>query len=163
MDRMGNTFAVIALAGELLEEILEDVGIEVMDNVELTQELFQETVRDKPIEPFAVRGLRTFNGWIETNRNYFVTIGDSSSQPYKIYGYLDDEYIYVNSTVAQEALKSFNIKPASVKMDWTNRGVLIPYNDGRDYKLPIGDKGSRVSVYRISVAKMQEVLEQGVV
>jgi hypothetical protein len=135
---------------------------------------FNEIVKDKPIEPYALRALRFLYDFIEENRYNFVMdkkssvlhgIGNQERRPDKICGYMQDNCIDIIATKAKDALKKHNFDPRLFKDEWIKWGVLITYADGSDYKPTYHDEqGSafRPIVWRIDSIKMQDILEKGI-
>jgi len=165
-NRMGNTFAVIALAGELLEEVFAEIGIEPQDNLELTMDFFNETVKDKPVESSEYKALKFLEDWFEENRNNFVNTEYPGRKPFKICGYLQDHYIDIIPTVLNDALKSHGFDPSSIKEKWISLDVQKINNcrNGRkDFKATYKDENGetlRPHVCRIDLEKMQEMLDK---
>lgn len=162
-NRVGDTFAVIALAGEILEEVLAEIGIEPQDNLKLTMDFFNENVREKPIESSEYKALKFLEGWFEENRNNFVNPEDQGRKPFKICGYLQDHYIDIIPTVLSAALKSQGFDPSATKEKWIKSGILIVYEDGKNYKPTYKDENGesfRSTICRIDSKKMQEILEK---
>ena len=163
-NRAASTFAAIALAGELLEKVFSDIGLETQDNLELTRSFFNETVKDNPVEPYALKALRFLNDFIEQNRNNFVIFDeDQIRRPFRICGYMKDNYIDIIPSVANDALKGHKFDFSSVRNQWIEWGVLITNKNRNDYKPAYKDENDiRPTVYRIDSMKMQEILENGI-
>jgi len=164
-NRMGSNFAAIALAGEILEKVFAEIGIEPQDNLELTMSFFNETVKDKPVEPYAVKVLRHLDGWYEENRNFFVNAEDlvniqaQQNEQTKIYGYIQDNYIDIIPKVAKDALKDYGFSAVIEK--WIELGVFITNTHRNDYRVPYEDEnGIRPTVYRINLDEMKKILSK---
>jgi len=171
---MGSTFAVTALAGELLEEVFGEIGLETQDNLGLTMSFFNEMVKDKPVEPYPLKALRFLSDFIAQNRNNFVmhqesgvlcNLGSQERKPFKICGYMQDHYIDIIPNVANDALRNHKFDSSAVIKQWIEWNVLITNNNRNGYRASYKDENGdpiRPTVYRIDSIKMQDILENGI-
>jgi putative DNA primase/helicase len=162
VNRLASTFAVIAVAGELLEAVFEDIGIETVDSTELVEQMFDETVRSRPVEPYAVKALRVLRDWTESSKSSFVVNDDLESvKGYKKLGWIcGSEFIDIITSEAKTAMKQHGYDFSTARDEWIKMGV-VEINDGRkDYKVThIDEDGNKAKlVLRINVTKMNEIL-----
>ncbi|SDF93663.1 protein of unknown function [Methanolobus vulcani] len=165
-DRLANSFAVIAVAGELLEEVFKEIGIEPVDSTELVQQYFNKCVLDKPIELYGIKALRIANDWIESNRFNFIEDNDQESfRGDKIYGWVDSKgYFDIIPSELEKELVQHGIKYTDVRDDWIKWNVMIVSKGRNDYRANHTDaagKSSRPSVCRIDIEKIHHLLENG--
>lgn len=164
MNRAGNNFAAIAVAGELLEEVFEEIGIEVQDNLSLTESFFNETVKEKPIIPYPVKVLGSVNDWFEENRAFFI---DNKEVEYyrssKKYGWItEDGYLDIIPSALKTAMINQGMTISSAIDKWIEDGILICNKGRKDYKPTHVDengKKCRPSVYRFDMNAMREYLD----
>lgn len=162
VNRLASTFAVIAVAGELLEAVFEEIGIETVDSTALVEQMFDETVRSRPVEPYAVKALRILRDWTESSKSSFVVNDDLGSvKGYKKLGWIcDSEFIDIIPSEAKTAMKQHDYDFSTARDEWIKMGV-VEINDGRkDYKVThIDEDGNKAKlVLRINVTKMNEIL-----
>jgi len=162
VNRLASTFAVIAVAGELLEAVFEEIGIETVDSTELVEQMFDETVRSRPVEPYAVKALRVLRDWTESSKSSFVVNDDLESvKGYKKLGWIcGSEFIDIITSEAKTAMKQHGYDFSTARDEWIKMGV-VEINDGRkDYKVThIDEDGNKAKlVLRINVTKMNEIL-----
>jgi Cch helix turn helix domain len=135
-----------------------------------------KTVKDKPVEPYALRALRCLNDFIEINRNNFekdkgactlldIGSGHQERKPFKICGHIQDHYIDIIPNVVKDALKDHKFDLSAVIEQWIKWGVLITNEGRKDYRSTYKDESGKITrptVYRIDSIKMQEILENGI-
>lgn len=163
INRLGTTFSVIAVAGELLENVFQEIGLATVDSTELIQQFYNDTVISQPIEPYAIKALRALSDWIESNKSSFVI--DNDLQPFRGYRKLgwicDSEFVDIIPTEMKSAIKGFGFDSPTVIDDWVKLGVMNVNGGRKDYKAThIDDKGEkiRMTVCRINTNRMLEVL-----
>jgi uncharacterized protein (DUF927 family) len=164
INRLGATFSVIAVAGELLENVFQSIGVDSVDSTELIEEFFNDTVKSRPVESYAIKALRDLNDWIESNKGSFVIDDDLQSfRGYKKLGWIcGSDYIDIIPTEAKSAMKQSGFDLTTVRDDWIKLGVMEVNSNRNDYKSShIDDNGKKIrpAVCRINVNKMSEVLE----
>jgi uncharacterized protein (DUF927 family) len=163
VNRLASTFAVIAVAGELLEAVFEEIGIKTVDSTALVEQMFDETVRSRPVEPYAVKALRGLRDWTESSKSSFVVNDDLGSvKGYKKLGWIcGSGFIDIIPSEAKAAMKQHGYDFSTARDEWIKMGV-VEINEGRkDYKAThIDENGTkdRVAVCRINIAKMNEIL-----
>jgi hypothetical protein len=54
LNRSASSYAAIATAGSILEEVFKDIGISEVDHVELVREFFKEAI-ENPNEPYPIK------------------------------------------------------------------------------------------------------------
>jgi uncharacterized protein (DUF927 family) len=56
-SRLKDSFALIILAGEILEDVYQDIGIERKDPIEICKKLYCENIQSERVRPYWLRGL----------------------------------------------------------------------------------------------------------
>ncbi|SES63269.1 Uncharcterized protein, DUF927 family [Methanococcoides vulcani] len=164
MNRAGNNFAAIAVAGDLLEEVFDEIGIEVQDNLQLTESFFNETVKEKPIIPYPVKVLRAVNDWVEENRGYFIINENVENYRFsKKYGWItEDGYLDIIPSAVKAAMKNQGMNISSAIDRWIEDGILSVNQGRKDYKSTHFDENGdkcRPSVYRFDLNAMEKFID----
>ncbi|RXG35030.1 DUF927 domain-containing protein [Methanohalophilus sp. WG1-DM] len=159
MNRMGDKFAVIAVAGELLEDVFAEIGIESKNHVDLVDAFFTEIVKENPIVPYPVIVLRAVNEWVEENKGYFLE--NECEESYRKYGWItDDGYLDIIPKSVKDAMKQQGMEISSAIDTWIEKGIMVCNSGRKDYRSTHRDEESkRVNVYRFDMQKMQEYIE----
>jgi DNA primase catalytic core len=79
-ERLKKHFAAFAAAGEILEDIFSEIGIEKADAFEIVNELFKEVVIGRPIEEEWKRALKVVWNWTVSNEGSRVINTTSLTQ-----------------------------------------------------------------------------------
>lgn len=164
MNRAGSYFAAIAVAGELLEEVFGEIGLEVQNHLDLVEEIFNETVKDKPLVPYPVKVLRAVNGWFEENRGYFIVNEDVNSyNNSKKHGWIKNgEYIDIITSTLKNAMSMKDLDIASVVDSWIKDGIIVCSGKRKSFQarhLDGNGGNTRTDVYRFNIKTMEKYLE----
>jgi putative DNA primase/helicase len=57
-SRLKDSFALIVIAGEILEDVFEDIGIEKKDAYSICEKLYLENITSERVKPYWIRGLK---------------------------------------------------------------------------------------------------------
>lgn len=125
-------FALIMVAGILIERVFTAVGIENKNPEKIVSEYFVKCVCDNPIEMEHTRALRILVDWTESDYGSFTLIGDkdeaiSEGHGFKRFGYMDEDYIDIIGSCLTDKLDRQNgIKPTKVKEKLAQLGIIAP-------------------------------------
>lgn len=163
MNRLGDTFALIALAGKLLEEVFQDIGMEKASSLEVTESFFKKSVKDKPIVPYYVKALQTIDNFVESHMSFFIKGSDWENYSHDIkYGWIADEYIDFIPSELKEICDDKGISFSRIKEEWHNKKILRTNANRKDYRAKhFNEDGSEFNsgVFRINRKQMNELLE----
>lgn len=142
--RVNKTYAGIATAGIILEEVFKDMCIPTIDPLELTKKLYKENIEDSRIfeEPKYIKALKAIYNWYSSEYTFFRgsdyeisnhSLEDSNNfKPSKNYGWLlydkKDNYEYVgfDPKTLKDKLKEFDFQdPDQIIKDWAENGIII--------------------------------------
>jgi uncharacterized protein (DUF927 family) len=140
-DRMADHFAAFALAGELLEEVFSDIGMETRDSIEIVKNYFEACVREKPIELYSIRALRDVMDWIETNVKGFYSKYNSPNN--KAYGWIEEACIDVTPKALKGAIRECGFSPDRVLPEWFQMGILDTTDEKRFEKVTTKNKQTK--------------------
>lgn len=157
--RSKSVFAGIMVAGKILEEVFEEIGIESMDAKEIVNKYFTLCVKERPVEMEWVRALRLVNDWVNIEYRNFAICPESgtiTNEGNKRCGYIDEHYIDIIGSALTQKLKENGMKPTKIKEDWIANNVIVP-KDKRG-NLTFKRNGSTIGGIRIYISKMNEVL-----
>lgn len=149
--RINKTYAGIATAGMLLEEVFKDMGIPTIDPLELTKKLYKENVEDTGIfeEPRYVKALKSVYSWYSSEYTFFRgsdyeisknELGmNTEFKPSKNCGWLlydkkeDYEYVGFVPKILKDKLKEEGFQdPDQIIDDWAENGIIVSSKE--DYK-----------------------------
>lgn len=72
-SRLDDTYAAIALAGSILEEIFAEIGIKKVDAVEFTKTVREKISGNNTIQKYSDRALESVASFVESKRKFFLT------------------------------------------------------------------------------------------
>jgi uncharacterized protein (DUF927 family) len=142
-DRMADSFAVILVAGMLLEQVFEDIGIEPVDPCTVVNEFFEECVTNEPIENYSTRALQVVMDWTETKKLCFKDDDYiPASRPTDFYGWITEDFIDIIPSELNKTLEREGFNAKRVKADWSDSGVIASTKgrSGKDYGRRCGKK-----------------------
>lgn len=163
IDRIKGNFSSIAVAGAIIEDIFERIGIPKKDSFEIVSKYLVSNVKDNPIEPFHIKVLRKTYDWYLKHNDFFVhETEDFEGNPVDsevlkksnvIYGWDSHEYIDVIPDVLKDNFSRDGIEISQAIKKWKHEGILHTdeerKNTFRSYKVFKGKGKKRVTVYRI--------------
>ncbi|WP_135612771.1 DUF927 domain-containing protein [Methanococcoides sp. AM1] len=144
-DRMADSFAILLVAGMLLEEVFKEIGIEPVDPCDVVDQYFYECVESEPIENYSVRALNEIMDWMEIKRLCFKDQDYiPSSRPTDFYGWIDEIYLDIIPSSLNKALKIAGYDPKRVKDDWEKMGLILCNKGRKDYARKRNNKTTKV-------------------
>lgn len=142
-SRISDTYATIALAGTLLENVFKDIGLPAKDAAELTMSICTEITERNRIERYSNRALDMVASWVASKEKYFIIeqmnannevlgISDEIGR-YEIHGWIvrnEDgvQYIDIVPTLLRKFLEQSDIQPERCFSDWREAGIIAIAN-----------------------------------
>lgn len=123
-DRVADHFAAFTLAGEILESIFIEIGLDARNPKEITKKYFEQCVTDRPIVSYSLRALTDAIDWMNANKKGFYDKYNNVPQGQKVYGFIEDEIIDWNPKVLKEVLRECKYSPERVLPEWYEMGLL---------------------------------------
>lgn len=123
-DRVADHFAAFTLAGEILESIFIEIGLDARNPKEITEKYFEQCVTDRPIVSYSLRALTDAIDWMNANKKGFYDKYNNVPQGQKVYGFIEDEIIDWNPKVLKEVLRECKYSPERVLPEWYEMGLL---------------------------------------
>jgi len=158
LNRMGSYFAIMEIAGSILEDVFKDIGIPQVNPRDIVQ-VFFDYLTENEQEPPHIKALRHLNDYFNVHASNFFR-NDNDLRPNRdIYGYTseDDEYIDVIPKVVIDALKAGQFSNAVID-DFIKEGVIIPGKDRKTFRITLKSDRTQPTVYRFNKIKMAELL-----
>lgn len=164
IDRIKGNFASIAVAGAIVEDIFEEIGIPKRDSFKIVSKYLITNVHDNPIEKFHVKILRkTYDWYLKHNDNFIHESEDFEENPEDaetkkisniVYGWESSEYIDIVPDVHKDYFNKEGLEISQALKMWKKEGIIITSEEKRNtYKATkITNKGKgkkRVNVIRI--------------
>ncbi|AKB75783.1 hypothetical protein MSLAZ_2522 [Methanosarcina lacustris Z-7289] len=132
-DRAKGYYAVIALAGYLLEKVFETIGIEAKDPYSVCEHYFTENVISNNFVPDYVKVLSAAYSWYSANEVYFRDEEEERPLNHERYGWIrdDKEHGCCVCFIPDKLKKYINIEIGpntyeAVTDEWKNLEILIP-------------------------------------
>ncbi|MFA6887166.1 MAG: DUF927 domain-containing protein [Aliarcobacter sp.] len=157
-ERSKAFFAAIATAGELLESVFCDIGIEKKDGFEICKRYFDKLIVQNPTEHYSIRALETAYQWAIRNYAFFYnTLDDENDIRHEIYGWITKDYLDFDPDKLKEYLDRQDIDYTRVVQDWRDMGISV-VKKGR-LKFQATHDGKKVQVIRVPIKKIVETLK----
>lgn len=163
--RIGDTLACVCLAGELLEEVFEDIGVPAKDCKALCKDVMKENITSDQKKEYWLRGLEIVYNEVSTWQN----LKD-------IEGGIKETLIYRNTIGGKDTADYLNVSEAAIKkicqdnsLDktelvkvWKEKGVTVAENtttDGKErYSKNIKIEGKAVKCVSFKKEALEEQL-----
>lgn len=172
-DRAKVYYAVIALAGYLLEKVFKNTGIEVKDPYSICEHYFTENVISDSFVPDHIKALSAAYSWYTANKLYFEDEDPEHLLNHERYGWIRDDKEYGSCIcfIPDKLKKHLNteIGPNTYEAatdEWKNLQILIPKlqkkGTGTIVRLKnnqISVDGRKVLVIKIAFEKVKEYLK----
>ncbi len=166
-------FAGIALAGEILEDVFREIGIESYNPDDVVFNYYKESVAENPFEKHHIQVLRKTYDWFLSNRNKFVyeqvdnngnttQILDHEIDKRELYGWYSKEYIDIIPTVLTDYFMTrYRMDIKTAISNWKDYSItkteMNRRNQERAYKM-INNERKRQYFIRIRRDQMEAVL-----
>ncbi|MBN1134082.1 MAG: hypothetical protein JXA38_04055 [Methanosarcinaceae archaeon] len=161
MNRIGDSYAVILVAGMLLESVFDDFGIETVNPHEVVDYFYEKSSNDSRTENYSVRALRIVMDWtISKNMCFRDHNAESTKKSYDFYGWLnvDNAYHDFITSELRKMLIVSGFEPTRLINDWYEDGLIIADNGRKDKK--VSKDGKIIRVVRFARSKIDDVLSQ---
>jgi len=130
-DRLVNKFAVVLLAGELFEELLQAIGGEVQNPDVVVKDVVLDAIQGIVNSPYHVRALEHLFSWLQQKeRNFKVNgiwvLNDKESVPNDCYGdFISTTDLKIGVYGIREAFKNTGFTYESVRDEWLREGIIL--------------------------------------
>ena len=125
-SRLKDSFALIILAGEILEDVYQEIGIERKDPVEICEKLYSENIQSERVKPYWMRGLNIIMDDVSTCRPEIDKSGDETGRFFynnHIGGDNSEYYIDVYTGTFKEICLKHELNYAQLIDDMRTNGV----------------------------------------
>ncbi|WP_135612945.1 DUF927 domain-containing protein [Methanococcoides sp. AM1] len=135
-NRLIDYFAAITVAGRLLEEVYNDIGIERVNPSDVTNEIYEEAVLKNPVKDQAIVALEKVHNWMGSHTNHFINEINKSNEQLTIvamqtrtpvYGWYCKSngitYIDFNQAEVSKFLKSEGVDPNYAYHYWKEHEI----------------------------------------
>ncbi|KAB2948453.1 MAG: hypothetical protein MPEBLZ_01795 [Candidatus Methanoperedens nitroreducens] len=164
--RLDDTYAAIALAGTLLEQIFKDIGIKEVDAVEFTRAVREQISENNVIQKYSDRALESVASLVENKRKFFLTerhaqrdniifTDDDGAYHYEILGWLvvyeglengkeysERRYVDFIPETLKKYLEQSGYDVNRCFQDWRASGIITP-QPGRFTTVQKHDDGNK--------------------
>ncbi len=166
-SRLKDSFALIIIAGEILEEVFEDIGIEKKDPTVICEKLYIENITSERVKPYWIRGLNIIFDEVSTCRPEISKEGEETGRFYYKgqIGGIDDHGLYIDILTAsfKDMCEKYELKHTQLMQEWRDNEITEvdkPGKDGtRKSQKTIKEGGKTQKVIRLIKKKVYHALE----
>ena len=138
-SRLKDSFALIIIAGEILEDVFEKIGIERKDAYYICEKLYIENIDSERVKPYWIRGLNIIFDEINVCKQETITEGEPTDKfLYKgqIGGIREFEGIYIDILPAtfKDMCAKHGLKHTQLEQEWRDNSITEvdkPDNKGK--------------------------------
>lgn len=156
VTRLAKVFSAIQLAGLLLEDVFNDLGIEPADPHIIVDQYFKKCVVNEERETYSHRALKTIIDWVEINQRCFAPRETNHSD---FYGWDEPEYVDIISTALKKMMKAGGLDYTRVLNDLIQEEVMIVNKYRKDYQRK--HNGRSIGVIRLDKTKVEYIISKG--
>lgn len=163
MKRKADYFAGAEVAGRLLEEVYQEIGLETLNPADVVNQIWQETTLSRQNDTLAIRALKYIHSfYLENSRNFVIGNQLPTERTDKIFGWDFDEYIDFNTEVLKNALiKAGYDKPVAILRQWRDLEIIQTDKPDKMVKTDshytkVGQGKKSMTVYRVMKDKIDE-------
>jgi putative DNA primase/helicase len=157
LNRMGSYFAIIEVAGSILEDVFKDIGIPSVEPKDVVA-IFCEYIKGSEQEDHHIKALRCLNDLFNMHAsNFFENDGYTPNKD--VYGYFSKDYIDVIPKVVLDALKANNFGTGVIK-ELVDARVIVKGKEKNTARLRLKSDDNLISVYRFDKKKIEDLLNE---
>jgi len=155
-NRIKDSFALLILAGEIVESVFKDIGIVNHDPYKLCEELYLENVGGERVDPYWQRGLNLTLEDIVSGRRERDSVGNPTNE-FSVYGKIgiifSDNYIDLKPSPLREICNKHELNYDQLIKEWKENGIT---ECDKDKNQKTSKKYGKI--IRINIEKMNEAL-----
>jgi uncharacterized protein (DUF927 family) len=144
-SRLRDSFALICIAGEILEDVFEDIGITRKDPISICEKLYIENVTSERVKPYWIRGLNIILDEVNVCRPEIDREGMETGWFYyngQIGGEYFGLYIDILNATFKDMCKKHGLKHTQLMQEWRDHGITEVDKPGKN-----GDRKSQKTAW----------------
>jgi putative DNA primase/helicase len=166
-SRLKDSFALIIIAGEILEEVFEDIGIKKMDAYSICEELYLENISSERVQPYWIRGLKIINDELNVCKQIYDNEGgwtDAFVYKGQLAGIRELEGVFIDILPAtfNDICEKHGLKHQQLATEWRENGITevdkIDKRGKQSNQKTIRIDGDPKKVVRLIKSKVYETL-----
>ncbi len=127
-SRLKDSFALIIIAGEILEDVFEKIGIERKNAYDICEKLYIENINSERVKPYWIRGLNIIFDEINVCKQETIAEGEPTDKfLYKgqIGGLREFEGIYIDILPAtfKDMCAKHELKHTQLEQEWRDNSI----------------------------------------
>jgi putative DNA primase/helicase len=128
-SRLKDSFALIIIAGEILEDVFEDIGIDKKDPYPICEELYIENIGSDRVLPYWIRGLKIINDELNVCKQIYGPEGewtDYFSYKGQLGGIREYEGVFIDILPAtfNDMCEKHGLKHLQLMKEWGEHGII---------------------------------------
>jgi uncharacterized protein (DUF927 family) len=144
-NRVASSFAVMLVAGMLLEDVFNDVGIEAVEPHTIIDYFFEKSIEDSVTDSYSVRALQTVVDWTKSkNMCFWDEDHPDENRSNEFYGWIDEKYIDIIPAELRKMLDRAGFDSIRTRNDWIDEGIVVVNNNRKDFKARHNGKDAKV-------------------
>jgi hypothetical protein len=144
-SRLRDSFALICIAGEILEDVFEDIGITRKDPISICEKLYIENVTSERVKPYWIRGLNIILDEVNVCKPEIDREGMETGWFYyngQIGGEYFGLYIDILNATFKDMCKKHGLKHTQLMQEWRDHGITEVDKPGKN-----GDRKSQKTAW----------------
>jgi len=165
-SRLRDSFALICIAGEILEDVFEDIGIARKDPISICEKLYIENVTSERVRPYWIRGLNIIFDEVNVCKPEIDKDGMETGRFYykgQIGGEYFGLYIDILNATFKDMCEKHGLKHTQLMQEWRDHGITDvdkPGKDGsRKSQKTVREGGKTQKVIRLIKKEVYKALE----
>ena len=165
-SRLKDSFALICIAGEILEDVFEDIGIAKKDPLDICEKLYLENITSERVKPYWIRGLNIIFDEVNACKPEIDKEGMETGRFYykgQIGGESFGLYIDILTASFKDMCEKHELKHTQLMQEWRDHGITEvdrPGKDGaRKSQKTVKEGGKTQKVIRLIKKEVYKTLE----
>ena len=162
--RQASYYAAAEVAGKLLEEVYQDIGIDPVNPQNIVDQMWDECVLNNLNKPLHIKALESvYSFYISHSHKHFVKGETKPTMDMgEIYGWDFPNYIDFNQETLKRALKESDFdKPNAIIKQWKENGIIetnltANVKTANHYESAKSETTTQMGVYRILKSEIYE-------
>jgi len=165
-SRLKDSFALITIAGEILEEVFEEIQIEKKDPYDICEKLYIENITSERVKPYWIRGLNIIYDEVNACKPEIGRDGEETGKFYykgQMGGENSPVYIDIQPASFKDMCEKHGLKHTQLMQEWRDNGITEvdkPGKNGvRKSQKTVRDERGSLKVIRLIRTEVYNALE----
>lgn len=165
-SRLRDSFALIIIAGEILEKVFESIGIEKKEPYAICEKLYIENITSERVKPYWIRGLNIIFDEVNACKMEVREDGEETGRFYykgQMGGDMFGLYIDIHPATFRDICEKHGLKHTQLMQEWRDKELTEvdkPENNGSKKSLKtVKEDRKTKKVLRLIKKKVYEALD----